>query len=67
MTKLLTLQQVCEALGCDDPKGRMVRNLRKDGKLVGVKIGRNLMFTERSVSQFIDNEIRKQNKRPSIE
>lgn len=61
MERLLTLKEVCEILGCTDPKGRMVRNLRSEGKLEGAKIGRNLMFTEESVKRFIDDAFKMQN------
>lgn len=64
MTKLLTLQEVSQLLGSDDPKGRMVRNLRTEGKLEAVKIGRRLLFTERSVENYIRSQLAKQNKRP---
>ena len=62
MEKLLTLKQVCEIVGCDDPKGRYVRNLRDKGILVGAKFGRHLMFTESSVREFVEGEFRRQNK-----
>ena len=66
LTKLLSLKEVSELLGSKDPKGRMVRDLRTQGKLEAVKIGRNLMFTERSVSNYIDEQIRMQNKKARI-
>ena len=64
--KLLTLQEVCSMLGCTDPKGRYVRNLRAQGQIEGAKFGTHLMFTEKSVNEFIEREFRKQNqkKRP---
>lgn len=61
MEKLLSLKEVCDILGCKDPKGRMVRNLRSEGKLEGAKIGRNLMFTEASVRKFVEETFRLQN------
>lgn len=63
MEKLMTLKEVCEALGSKDPKGRMVRNLRNRGVLDGVKIGRNLMFKESSVTAYIEEQFKRQNKR----
>ena len=35
MIKLLTLKEVSELLGSKDPKGRMVRELRRKGILPG--------------------------------
>ena len=61
--KLLTLQEVSQMFGSNDPKGRMVRNLRAEGKLEAVKIGRRLLFTERSVEEYIRSQLRMQNKR----
>lgn len=61
MEKLLTLKEVCLAVGCTDPKGRYVRNLWTQGLIVGAKFGRNLMFTERSVDEFIRNKLEVQN------
>ena len=65
MEKLLTLKQVCEIVGCNDPKGRYVRNLRDKGILEAAKFGRHLMFTESSVRRFVEGEFKKQNKRAS--
>lgn len=62
MEKLLTLQEVCELLGCTDPKGRMVRELRKSGKIEGAKFGRRLMFRESSVKNYIDRQFEYQNR-----
>ena len=59
--KLLSLKEVCQMVGCTDPKGRYVRNLRAQGKIQGAKFGTHLMFTEESVNRFIENEFRKQN------
>ena len=59
--QLLTLQEVCQMLGCKDPKGRYVRNLRSKGILKGAKFGRNLMFDKASVDEFIRSEFEKQN------
>ena len=50
-------------LGCHDPKGRYVRNLRSKGILKGAKFGRNLMFDKASVDEFIRSEFEKQNKK----
>lgn len=61
MEKLLTLAEVCQILGCSDPKGRYVRNLRSKGILEGAKFGTHLMFTEDSVKRFIESEFRRQN------
>ena len=63
MEKLLSLQEVCTILGCKDPKGRYVRNLRDRGLLKAAKFGRNLMFTEKSVEEFIANQFAEQNKK----
>lgn len=60
MEKLLTLQEVCSILGCNDPKGRYVRNLRDDGLLEGARIGRRLMFKQSSVEKFIEDQFAKQ-------
>ena len=60
MEKLLTLREVCSILGCDDPEGRYVRNLRDDGVLEGARIGRKLMFKESSVERFIESQFAKQ-------
>ena len=62
MEKLLTLQEVCRLLGSDDPKGRKVRNLWKEGKLDGAKFGKRIMFKESSVQNYIDNQFKLQNK-----
>ena len=59
----MTLKEVCDALGSVDPKGRSVRNLRKKGEIEGAKFGRNLMFTESSVRDYIERTFREQNKR----
>ena len=61
MEKLLTLKEVCNILGCNDPKGRYVRNLRDKGVLECAKFGRHLMFTESSVERFIKEQFDKQN------
>lgn len=61
MENLLSLEEVCKLLGCNDPKGRMVRNLRSKGKLTGAKFGRRLMFTESSVRHYIEQTFREQN------
>ena len=66
MEKLITLKEASERLGSKDPKGRYVRNLRSKGILEGVKFGNRLMLTESSVNEFIESEIRKQNKRVSL-
>ena len=63
MEKLLTLEEVCSILGCNDPKGRYVRNLRDQGLLRAAKFGRRLMFTESSVESFIENQFALQNKK----
>lgn len=61
MDKLLTLKEVSELLGSKDPKGRMVRELRKKGFLTGAKIGKHLMFREQEVKAFIDKQFAIQN------
>ena len=61
MEKPLTLQEVCDLLGCTDPDGRMVRNLWKSGKSVGAKFGRRLMFEPESVKRYITDQFRRQN------
>lgn len=63
MEKLLTLRQVSEMFGCNDPKGRMVRNLRAKGILPGIKIGTRLLFKESDVQEYIDNLYEEQNKK----
>ena len=60
MEKLLTAQDVSEILGYTDPKARTVRNLWKAGQLEGAKVGRRILFTERSVERFIRNQFEKQ-------
>ena len=62
MEKLLTLQQVCDLLGSTDPKGRMVRELWKQGKIEGAKFGRRLMFKEKSVCDYINRTFSMQNR-----
>lgn len=62
MKKLLTLKEVCDILGCTDPKGRYVRDLRKKGLIVGAKFGTKLLFTESSVNEFIEHQFAIQNK-----
>lgn len=52
---------MCEILGCTDPKGRYVRELRKKGLLEAAKFGNRLMFTERSVERFIQDQFDRQN------
>lgn len=63
MEKLLTLKEVCDILGCDDPKGRYVRELRKKGIIDGAKFGNKLLFKESSIRDFIDKQFELQNKR----
>lgn len=63
MEKLLTLKEVCEILGCKDPKGRYVRELRSKGILEGAKFGRNLLFKQSSVERFIEEQFSKQNQK----
>lgn len=65
MERLLTLKEVCQMLGSTDPKGRMVRNLRSQGKLDAAKFGRQLMFKESSVKEYIEKQFENQ-KRASI-
>jgi len=60
MEKLLTLKEVCELLGSEDPKGRKVRELWKRGELEGAKFGRKLMFKQSSVEDYIDAQFRLQ-------
>lgn len=61
MERLLTLKEVCELMGSRDPKGRMVRNLRTEGKLEAAKFGRSLMFKESSVKKYIEEQFERQN------
>lgn len=63
MEKLLTLKEVCDIFGCEDPKGRYVRELRKKGAIEGAKFGNKLLFKESSVRNFIDSQFERQNKR----
>lgn len=63
MEKLLTLKEVCQILGCTDPKGRMVRELRKNGQIEGAKFGRQLLFKEESVNAYIARTFEFQNRR----
>ena len=63
MERLLTLKEVCEIFGCDDPKGRYVRELRKKGVIEGAKFGNKLLFKESSVRDYIDRQFETQNKR----
>ena len=60
MEKLLTLKEVCAALGCADPKGRYVRELWKKGFIDGAKFGNKLMFKESSVDEFIQHQFKMQ-------
>lgn len=62
MERLLTLKEVCEILGCDDPKGRYVRDLRRQGKIEGAKFGNKLLFKESSINEFIRETFELQNK-----
>lgn len=66
MEKLLTLQEVCSILGSDDPKGRMVRNLRDKGVLECAKFGRRLMFKESSVRAYVEAQFNRQNKKVNL-
>ena len=59
--KLLTTQEVCKIIGSTDPKGRKVRELRKQGVLEGARFGRRLMFTESSVNRYVRSVFREQN------
>lgn len=61
MEKLLTVQEVSELFGSKDPKGRMVRDLRKKGILPGFKIGNRLLFREQDVKDFINKQYKIQN------
>lgn len=61
MEKLLTLAQVSQILGSDDPKGRYVRELRKKGILPGAKFGNKLLFKESEVERFVENQFKAQN------
>ena len=63
MERLLTLKEVCDIFGCDDPKGRYVRELRKKGIIEGAKFGNKLLFKESSIKSFIENQFELQNKR----
>ena len=63
MERLLTLKEVSQIFGCDDPKGRYVRELRKKGLIEGAKFGNKLLFREDSVRAFIDGQFEKQNKK----
>ena len=60
MEKLLTTKEVSKLLGSNDPKGRYVRELWKNGYIEGAKIGRTLMFKAESVQEFIDYQFRLQ-------
>lgn len=62
MEKLLTLSEVCQLIGSRDPKGRQVRELRKKGLIKGAKFGRQLMFTESSVRDYISRTFAYQNR-----
>ena len=62
MEKLLTLKEVCDILGCQDPKGRYVRELRKKGILEGAKFGNRLLFKESSLNTFIRKTFETQKK-----
>ena len=66
MERLMTLKEVCEIFGCDDPKGRYVRNLRSKGLIEGAKFGNKLLFKESSVQRYIEKTFNAQNKRASI-
>ena len=48
-------------VGSDDPKGRMIRNLWKKGEIIAVKIGRNIMVDKKSLEDYIEYQIRRQN------
>lgn len=61
MEKLLTLKEVCDLIGSKDPKGRQVRELRKKGFIEGAKFGRQLMFKESSVRDYIEKTFKQQN------
>lgn len=61
MEKLLTLKEVCDLIGSRDPKGRQVRELRKKGIIEGAKFGRQLMFKESSVRDYIEKTFKQQN------
>lgn len=60
MEKLLTLKEVSELLGSEDPKGRKVRNLWKAGYLDGAKFGKRIMFREQSVKEYVEHQFRLQ-------
>lgn len=62
MEKLLTLKEVCDLIGSKDPKGRQVRELRKKGFIEGAKFGRQLMFKESSVRDYINRTFAYQNR-----
>jgi len=62
MERLLTLKEVCDILGVEDPDGRAVRELRKRGLIEGAKFGRRLMFKESSVQAYIDKQFDYQNR-----
>ena len=60
MEKLLTTKEVCELLGCKDPKGRWVRNLWKGGYIEGAKFGNKILYKETSVRDFINHQFKLQ-------
>lgn len=62
MEKLLSLKEVSELIGSRDPKGRQARELRKKGLIKGAKFGRQLMFTESSVRDYINRTFALQNR-----
>ena len=58
---LIPLKEACAMVGSDDPKGRMIRNLWKKGEIIAVKIGRNIMVDKKSLEDYIEYQIRRQN------
>lgn len=66
MIKLLTLKEVSELLGSKDPKGRMVRELRRKGILPGAKIAGRLLFREQDVIDYIEKQFAIQNPRVNL-
>ena len=59
MEKLICAHDVSAMLGYSDPKNRSVRNLWKAGALEGAKVGRQIMFTERSVERYVREQFKK--------
>ena len=61
MEELLNMKEVCQILGCEDEKGRYVRDLVKKGYIVGAKFGNRWMFKKSSIDEFIEHQFTIQN------